>query len=410
MKTKVLFISMLPPLHSSRTAGEQTFCFYFNKFLQDDEFQVGLISCAKYSDYAKIEDELKYIEKKIIYWGHPDDNRLIKLINLESRYNPFNRNANLTSNTTEMRIMQNLQEYVMSGFKPDVIILEWTEMVVLAKKIKNKYPDILLVASEHDVTLVGYKRKSEFYKGFKRLLWQQKYRHEKKVELSSLKKCDLVLPHNSDNKEILVENGIDGDKVVGLVPYYHNMKDLIRVNTGKDILFFGAMNRMENIISVEWFIKNVMPLLEDIDCRFVVLGNNPQNELKEHENERVHFTGFVEDVSLFFEQSRCFVAPLLLGAGIKIKVLEALSSGIPVLTNAIGIEGIPVIADCDYYHCDTAEEYSKVIHDIFEDISVGIHVGERGQMRVCESFSPENFYESYKKIVISLVGGGKEKE
>ena len=51
-----------------------------------------------------------------------------------------------------------------------------------------------------------------------------------------------------------------------------------------------------------------------------------------------------------------------------------------------------------------------MIHDIFEGITVGELVGERGQQKVCDSFSPENFYESYKKIIISLVGGGKEKE
>ena len=61
----------------------------------------------------------------------------------------------------------------------------------------------------------------------------------------------------------------------------------------------------------------------------------------------------------------CLVAPLVLGAGIKVKILEALSSGIPVITNDIGIEGIPAQSGCEYIHCIKPEEYAKAIREIY---------------------------------------------
>ena len=67
-------------------------------------------------------------------------------------------------------------------------------------------------------------------------------------------------------------------------------------------------------------------------------------------------TGFVKEISKYFEQSLCLVAPLVLGAGIKIKVLEAMSAGLPVLTNQIGIEGIPAQNGIHYYYCERPQE------------------------------------------------------
>lgn len=76
-------------------------------------------------------------------------------------------------------------------------------------------------------------------------------------------------------------------------------------------------------------------------------------------------TGFVNDTLPYFESSMCLVAPLVLGAGIKVKILEAMSSGIPVLTNDIGIEGIPAENGSTYFHCNDAETYNKIIRQLY---------------------------------------------
>jgi len=362
---------------------------------------VKLITCAKYSDYEYTEKELKDIDKKIVYWQDPNDTVFLQLKNIESKFNLFNRNANLVSNTTERKILNYINEYIKNGFSPDIIILEWTEMVVLARAIKRMLPNVLLVASEHDVTFVGYKRKKDYYDGFKKILWSIKYLNEKKVEIASLRHCDLVLPHNAECVEILKACGIDTSKMHALVPFFQDMSYIKRKELGNDILFFGAMNRSENIVSVEWFIKNVMPELDDINFRFVVLGNNPNNELVQYESPKIHFTGFVDDISEYFCTAKCFVAPLLIGAGIKIKVLEALSSGIPVLTNDIGIEGIPAVDTKDYYNCKTAKDYSRVIHDLDEDYGQAELTGSSGKKCVQTFFSPSMFYSQYKGLLIN---------
>ena len=136
--------------------------------------------------------------------------------------------------------------------------------------------------------------------------------------------------------------GMNEEKIQWLVPYYSNMSGCARKSNNRDILFFGAMSRPENYLSAIWFIENVMPLLNDLDVRFVIVGSKPPEELKRFKSDRIVITGFVNDTLPYFESSMCLVAPLVLGAGIKVKILEAMSSGIPVLTNDIGIEGIEI--------------------------------------------------------------------
>lgn len=399
---KVLWISSCAPSRKAREAGGQTFQYYFNGMLQDTRFEIKLISLGNPERKEETEKEFRDIDAKFIYSGGGFREKTKKLSNVESMLNPWNKHAGLISNYCSNAMLDTARKYKVDGYSPDIVILEWTNAVVLAKEIHEIFPDSKFVASEHDVTFVGYERKKEYYKGLKKLLWKIKYVNEKRIELDSLKMCELVLPHNADNRNILVNEGIDLSKIMGLVPYYNNMSECNRNSNQKDILFFGAMARMENSLSALWFIDNVLPLLSDIDIRFVVLGSNPTEELKAKESARVHVTGFVDAVEPYFEKSMCLVAPLVLGAGIKVKVLEAMSSGIPVLTNDIGIEGIPAIDGKDYLHCVSPQEYANAIREIHNNkIDVkNLEINAKGMLK--EHFSMEQSLHQYQDKLANI--------
>lgn len=94
------------------------------------------------------------------------------------------------------------------------------------------------------------------------------------------------------------------------------------------------------------------------------------------------------------------VAPLVLGAGIKVKIIEALSSGIPVLTNEIGIEGIHAETGRDYLLCRTPEEYAEAIQKAANGKLDSI--GENGRKFVSTQFNVEGSIENYKKRIVNL--------
>lgn len=391
----LLWISASVPCRKIPHAGGQTFRYYFNEFVRDKRFNVYLIGFNDGMSEEIIEAELKDTDHAIVY---KSNDYLKKLVNVESELNPWNRHAGIVSNYYFSETMKHVRNYKEQGYKPDVIILEWTGIVLLAPDLKKLFPTAKLVASEHDVTYVGWSRKCNFYSGVKALAWKIRFKNEKKLELRALSLCDMVLPHNPDNCQLLIEDGIPADHVRWLPPYFNSLHQIKRQSIDPTVLFFGAMGREENYLSAMWFIENVLPRLSDIPVRFVVLGGNPPEELKNKECENIHITGFVDDIKPYFETAMCFAAPLVLGAGIKVKILEALSSGIPVLTNDIGIEGIPAQNKCEYLHCETAEDYENIIRAIYSH-QLDVNEISNNARKFTEKYSIEKFSIEYRDVV-----------
>lgn len=275
------------------------------------------------------------------------------------------------------KIVEYLDKLRKNNDLPDVIELEWTNFVFYAEKIHKRYPVIKIIASEHDVNFQSLERKKVSKSIFRRL---------KKQELVALNCCNSILVQSEKDKELLVNEGIASSKIEVITPFYHDMSRINRSPNKKDILFWGAMYRPENYEAAIWFVKNVMPLLEDEDVRFIIAGNKPPEELKEMSSERIIVTGFIDDEIPLFEKSMCFVSPLLTGAGIKVKVIEALSSGIPVLTNSIGIEGISATNNKEYIHCETPEQYADAIKKIIYG-----EIDERSLMHNQKEFIKTNY-------------------
>ena len=281
------------------------------------------------------------------------------------------------------------------SFQPDVIILEWTNIVLMYKEVKLVFPSASIIASEHDVNFLGLLRKYEVNKTEKyRMLYEQ----EKMLELNCLNECNHIFVQNEKDKKLLTDNNIQENKIIAISPYFHDMSYIKRSKINQDILFWGAMYRPENYEAAIWFIKKVMPLLADTNARFIIAGNRPPKVLTDLASEKIVVTGFIEDESNLFSHSLCFVSPLLTGAGIKVKIIEALSSGIPVLTNSIGIEGIPAENGIDYYYCEEPQEYNMMIRKLMKENEEKTTIDSRRYF-VKNNYNLALSAEKYKNII-----------
>lgn len=402
---KILWVSNFAPYVSKNHAGGKTFSYYFDKLYNDENYKISLVCChwEKNPDKIKkdlslLNEKLENLEKfKLVYHEGGFKYKIKKLANIESKFNPFTKYANMISNYSVNEILRCLKTWKREKYEPDFIIMEWTQIVLFADKIKKLFPKAKLIASEHDVSFIGFERKMNFYGGIKKFVWKIKTKKLKTREIKTLKLCDYVLVHNKDNKKVLEENGINSSKISWLVPFYDNLSNFERHPKKENIIFYGAMNRSENYLSAIWFIENVLPKIEDLNLNFVVMGANPSDELLKYKSENVVITGFVEDISPYFETAMCFVAPLLLGAGIKVKILEALSSGTPILTNEIGIEGIDAENEKQYFSAKSAEDYEKIMRELYND-KISLDENEIKTF-VKDNFDLEKSLEGYKAIL-----------
>jgi|GEM_PF-2310559 len=111
----------------------------------------------------------------------------------------------------------------------------------------------------------------------------------------------------------------------------------------QSLLFFANFERSENRRGACWFVKEVFPKIRQRrpGVSLTLAGNGSDSLAKDLDCEGVIGTGYVDDPSPHFSRCALAIAPLLEGAGVKFKVLEALSSGVPVVGTPIAAEGIP---------------------------------------------------------------------
>lgn len=382
---KVLWISLFIPYDKVGHAGGKIHNFYLKALKATNQFDIRLLTFAQLTDMSEHDLKQYGIAHDIIcYDSTKADTVFRKIINAESTYNPYNRYGRALQNYDILKIHRYLRKYKRQGYKPDVIILQWTQIAFMFSYVKKCFPNAAVITIEEDVTYLSYQRKMQVYpKAFLRYISKISYKKVKKLELAFLEKADLIILNNHKDEKLILDEGIRKSKIFVWTPFFQNYLSEERKRSNHSVIYYGEMGRQENYLSAIWFVEKVMPVLEDTDIRFLIIGANPDKRLYKYESDKVKVVGFVEHIEEYLSESLCIVVPLAFGAGVKIKVLEAMSAGLPVLTNEIGIEGINAENGKEYFLCKTAAEYEKKIRTLLTDTKVidEMSVKEKNFMR-----------------------------
>lgn len=135
---------------------------------------------------------------------------------------------------------------------------------------------------------------------------------------------------------------------------------------GSSVLFVGTMSWEPNAEGMRWYLNEVLPRLTP-SLRTNIVGGYLQQPTPTQFDGRLNWLGRVADLEPYYREASVFIAPLLSGSGIKIKVLNALSHGIPVVTTSVGIEGFPSGWDPAISVADSAETFAAAIERLCSD-------------------------------------------
>lgn len=382
---RVLWISPYAPYDSVGHGGGQNHNHCIKYVKEKTDFDITLVSVCKEEEITKL-DLNEYGIDNIVKVYHR--NLFSKIENAFGKVF-FKRDGGLLNNRIYHLLLKAIKEYSMRKIKPDIIITQWTEATLMYEKIRKFFPDSRYIAIEEDVAFLGFQRKYEKASGFHRYIMKKKYDILKNAEVKTLQKYDVVVVLNEKDKNLLLKEDIPENKIIQMCAYHGLCKPVAYNPNIHQILFYGAMNRKENFLSVIWFIENVMDKL-DKSYKLVIAGANPTAEVMKYKSDRIIITGFVDDITPYFAESLCLASPLLLGAGIKIKILEALSAGIPVVTNSIGAEGINLTDGVNYLHCEDPDDYVNAINKLSNDLELRNRLSENGKLHIAKNFDTDS--------------------
>lgn len=405
---EILVLSHSAPYDTVGTAGEKTHNFYL-KAMKEAGNSVRLISFCDSSAHKKLDLDKYQIKNKVFIENNSGISGKFRKIKRALRiiFCPHDNYGNFISKERRKKVCSVLKEYKFTKYQPDCIILEWTHMILMVDLVKLFFPKAKIVASSHDVNYIGSMRywmyeRNKLVKYFRK----RQYLNLKRCEVTALSKCDLIVPQNMNDIKIFQQSKLLANKeFFRIVPYYDDYSDNTRDSISNTIVFYGAMGRSENYLSVQWFIENVFNKLTDYD--FIIIGGGATEAVRKYESEHIKVTGFLplEEIKDYFTQCKCMVVPLQLGSGIKVKVLEAFSAGIPVLTNSLGIEGIYAHDKTEYIHCESAEDYIDVLNKAMDSKLDLESIGQAAKKFVKENHSLKHSKDAYIKKLVELCLG-----
>lgn len=135
-----------------------------------------------------------------------------------------------------------------------------------------------------------------------------------------------------------------------------------------DALFVGTLSWYANQEGLSWYIENVLPnLSRPLHHQIVGGGASAGLSRKLHATNHLTAHGYVDDLEPFYQSAKCLVAPLLSGSGIKIKIINALARGLPVVTTSCGIEGFPAGFGPAILVQESPQEFAESVQKLMSD-------------------------------------------
>lgn len=252
----------------------------------------------------------------------------------------------------------------------DVVHLDGLPMVQYFPQIA---PGLKVVFDLRDSWSVLYKRRAHNSLWPRKLLSILKYAAVKRYENYALSlPLKVVLLSLEDKRALecgfhhlkdrisLIPNGVDTE-------YFHPNK-VAGDNQSQNVVFTGSLSYPPNSEAVEFFVKKIWPnIIEKLPhARFQVVGKKPDTRLMRLNGGSVEIIGEVEDLRPYVWNAGVVVCPLLSGAGIKNKVLEAMALGKAVIATKIAVEGIPGEEGRHYAVCDDAKSMANEVVRLLE--------------------------------------------
>ncbi len=291
----------------------------------------------------------------------------------------------------------------------DVIQLEYTPLGQYARRFNR----LVCALFEHDIYFQSVGRSLPFMRNaIERLKAQFEYLRAIRWELKMLPQCDHIQVCTEENKRYIdsflpgLEPRISAGMRAGIDTSLYSFPGGPREPL--TMLFIGSFRHIPNQVALRWFALDVLPLIVEKlpGARLLVAGSDPppRHAFPDPANA-IEMLGFVDDVQPLLSSCAVFVCPIRSGSGVRVKLLEAFASGIPVVSTRLGAEGL---AREDGEFCALADDpraFADRTVQLLEDAVAAAKMAERARREVERNWDSaaitQRLVERYRQMIRS---------
>jgi GT2 family glycosyltransferase/glycosyltransferase involved in cell wall biosynthesis len=224
------------------------------------------------------------------------------------------------------------------------------------------------------------------------------------VERDLWDRCDTVF-YPSEEEAAQVRSMAPNARVMAVPLYCFRQPEKISASDlakRHDILFVAGFGHPPNVDAACWLIEKILPRVHAClpHVQLLLVGSNPTEEVVALAGDKVQVLGYVDDETLvsMYQSSRVVVAPLRFGAGVKLKVLEAMANGVPVVTTSVGAQGLPSLEEVVPVS-DDPEQIADALVGLLVDDARWSAVSDAASTYISENFSSARMATALKDVL-----------
>ena len=209
--------------------------------------------------------------------------------------------------------------------------------------------------------------------------------------LTIISKQDRDLIVNVKNDDIvIVPNGVD-----------YNMFKAKDLPKKYDLIFTGNMGYPPNVDSAEYLVNEIMPLIwkNDPNIKLVIVGAEPDKKVLKLKSANVIVTGWVDDVSDYYAQSKIFIAPMQIGTGLQNKLLEAMAMKLPCITSPLANNALGATHQKNILIGNQPSDYARFVVELLDKKHDSL--AENGYQFVNQNYTWEGSTAILENLIIS---------
>lgn len=297
------------------------------------------------------------------------------------------------------RFAKKLKELVIRGGY-DLVQFEYSQMAQYGKYVYDDVPTLLV---KHDIRFLLMYRKWQLSRGIKRLYDKLEMLKTLDLEFDVLSYFDGVVVLSEHNATLL--RAFSSHPNVFAVPPWHDVAEIDKSfyqRPGRNLVFLGSMNRKENIDSVTYFVRYIYPKIKQKLPETVlhIVGGNPAPEILSlaNSNNNIVVHGYISRLADVLSDCDVGIAPMLVGGGILMKIIDLMRHGLPVVATYLANEGLGAFPGKEIILASSPEQFAGEVCTLLRDSEKRMQLGLAGRRFIESKYSSEKIIPLWHNI------------